>query len=60
MFPLHYEEELVKEFDYLTAKEYIYKIFDFNDNGIVKTKDDIFYGHPGLYFFILKKNCTTK
>lgn len=31
-------------------------IFDFIDNGIIKTKDKIFAGHPGLYFFHSKED----
>ena len=34
-------------------------IFDFIDNGIIKTKDKIFAGHPGLYFFSFKRRFIT-
>lgn len=33
------------------AKKKIYDIFEYIDKGIEKSNDEIFNGHPGLYFF---------
>lgn len=49
-------EKLTKE----DAKKNIYYIFEFIDNGEVKTEYDTFYGHPGLYFFHSKSDLEKK
>lgn len=37
------------------AKKCIDSILNFIDSGEVRTEDDIFYGHPGFYFFHTKE-----
>ena len=39
----------------IEAKDTIYKVFDYIDNGVIKTDFGDFAGHPGLYFFHTKK-----
>lgn len=43
----------------IEAKDTIYKVFDYIDNGVIKTDFGDFAGHPGLYFFHTKKEFET-
>ena len=41
-------------------QEYIDKIIEFIDNGVISVDNRIFYGHPGFYFFHTKKELYEK
>ncbi len=45
----------MKQLSIVEAKNCISQIFNFIDSGKVVWDDDVFYGHPGLYFFHSKK-----
>lgn len=49
-------ENITKE----DAKKYINSIINFIDSGEVRTKSNIFYGHPGFYFFRTKEELDSK
>lgn len=49
-------EKLTKE----AAKKYINRILNFIDSGEVQFKNNIFYGHPGFYFFHTKEELDNK